>query len=143
MGHDLTLRVEVWECVVQLDGGTPTSATVTMDLRTLSVLRGEGGLKPLSEGDRRKILEGAARTLGDGGASFVTTGITGEWVLTGELTLHGVTRPHVVEVVARDGRLQARTSVRQTDFGITPYSQAMGSLRVGDLVQVLVDVPQP
>jgi len=33
--------------------------------------------------------------------------------------------------------------VRQTDFGITPYSQAMGSLRVGDLVQVLVDVPQP
>ena len=149
MGHDLTLRVNDWQAVAQLESGTPVSATVTMDLASLEVLHGEGGLKPLSSGDKRKVLESAAKTLGDGRATFATTSIAPEWVLSGNLTLHGVTRPHAVEVlVVDDGdrlRIAARTSVRQTDFGITPYSQAMGSLRVGDVVQVLVEltVPQP
>ena len=147
MGHDLTLRVNDWQCVAQVASGTPVSATVTMDLSSLEVLRGEGGLKPLSSGDKRKVLEGAAKTLGDRSARFVTTSIAPEWVLSGELTLHGATRPHAVEVIVVDEdeqlRITGRTSVRQTDFGITPYAQAMGSLRVGDVVQVLVEVVVP
>ena len=144
MGHDLTLRVASWECVVQVDGGTPTGVTVTMDLGSLEVVRGEGGLKPLSEGDKRKVLAGAAKTLGDGRATFVTTDVTTDpasdvtptWTLTGALTLHGVTRPQVVEVTGRGELWTATASVRQTDFGITPYTQAMGALRVGDVVLV-------
>ena len=149
LGHDLTLRVNDWQCVATVESGTPTGATVTMDLGSLEVLRGDGGVKPLSSGDKRKVLEGAAKTIGDGRATFATTSVAPEWVLSGELTLHGVTRPHAVEVLVVDLgdqlRITGRTSVRQTDFGITPYSQAMGSLRVGDVVQVLVEltVPQP
>jgi polyisoprenoid-binding protein YceI len=138
LGHDLTLRVTDWQCVVQVEGGTPTGVRVTMDLGALEVLHGEGGVKPLTAGDKRKIVEGAAKTLGDGRAVFTTTSIEPSWTLAGSLVLHGVTRPCRVEVTGADDRWVARTSVRQTDFGITPYSQAMGSLRVGDVVEVLV-----
>ena len=140
MGHDLTLRVTDWQCVVEVADGTPTSVTVTMDLGALEVVHGEGGVKPLSAGDKRKILEGAAKTLGDGRATFATTSLEPSWTLTGSLVLHGVTRPCRVEVTGGDDRWSARTSVRQTDFGITPYSQAMGALRVGDVVEVQVAV---
>jgi hypothetical protein len=141
MGHDLTLRLRDWQCVAEVAEGTPLGARFSMDLRSLEVLRGEGGLKPLSEGDKRKILEVAAKTLGDGRTVFTTTRVEPGWRLIGELTLHGVTRPHAVDVRVAQGRITARTVVRQTDYGITPSSQAMGSLRVGDDVQVLLDVP--
>jgi polyisoprenoid-binding protein YceI len=149
MGHALTLRVKDWQCVAQLEGGAPVSVTATIDLGSLEVVAGEGGVKPLSEADKRKVLAGAAKTLGDGQARFTATTIEGTFRLTGQLSLHGVTRPHVVDVTVveagADLRITGRTSVRQTDHRITPISQLMGALQVGDVVQVLVEVvvPQP
>lgn len=149
MGHALTLRVRDWRCVAQLVDGAPLSAEVTLDLGSLEVVRGDGGVKPLSDSDKRKVLSSAAKALGDGAARFTTTSVEGEWTLSGELALHGVTRPQVVEVsVVSEGsdlRITGTASVRQTDHGITPYSQLMGALQVGDLVRVLVEVvvPQP
>lgn len=149
MGHALTLRVRNWQCVADLEGGTPVSVATTIDLGSLEVVRGEGGVKPLSDADKRKVLASAATTLGDGLARFTTTSIEGAWHLSGELTLHGVTRPQVVEVTVveagADLRITGLAAVRQTAHGITPHSQLMGALQVGDVVQVLVDVvvPQP
>lgn len=149
MGHALTLRISDWRCTVQLEGGTPESADLTVDLGSLEVVRGDGGVKPLSEADKRKVLTNAAATLGPGPARFTTTTIEGRWRLTGELTLHGVTRPQVVQVgVEEQGdelRLVATATVRQTDHGIRPYSQLMGALQVADVVDVRADlvVPRP
>jgi polyisoprenoid-binding protein YceI len=147
MGHSLTLRVRSWQCVAQVDGGTPLSADVTMDLGSLEVVRGDGGVKPLSDADKRKVLAGAAKALGSGAAHFASTSVEGGWRLVGQLTLHSVTRPQVVDVtVADEGatlRITGTTSVRQTDHGITPASQLMGALQVGDVVQVLVEVLVP
>lgn len=149
MGHALTLRVRDWQCVAQVEAGTPLGVDVRIDLGSLEVLRGEGGVKPLSEADKHKILAASAKALGAGEARFRAVSITDAWRLSGELTLHGVTRPHLVDVtVAEAGtnlRITGRTAVRQTDHRITPVSQLMGALQVGDVVQVLVEVvvPQP
>ena len=41
---------------------------------------------------------------------------------------------------AGPGRYRATTTVRQTDFGIKPYSAFLGSLKVADAVQVEVNL---
>jgi polyisoprenoid-binding protein YceI len=147
MGHALTLRVRSWQCVAEVDGGTPLSADVTMDLASLEVVRGDGGVKPLSDSDKRKVLAGAAKALGAGTARFTSTSVEGSWRLVGQLALHGVTRPQVVDVTVVDEgssvRIRGAAWVRQTDHGITPTSQLMGALQVGDVVQVLVEVVVP
>ena len=38
------------------------------------------------------------------------------------------------------GLYQATTTVRQTDFGIKPYSAFLGALKVADAVEVEVDL---
>jgi len=58
----------------------------------------------------------------------------GEFVLRGELTLHGVTRPLTIHVhlAAAGPTLEATgTTTKQTDFGITPISKA-GVVKVKD-----------
>ena len=60
--------------------------------------------------------------------------------LRGTLGIHGRHRDHEVDVVVSDStdawHVTGRTEVRQTDFGVTPYSMAMGALRVADAVAV-------
>jgi polyisoprenoid-binding protein YceI len=148
LGHDLTLVVHEWQCTAQVTDGAPVSAEVVMQLSSLEVLRGDGGAKPLSAGDKKKVLASAAKTIGSPSeARFVTTSVAEGWELTGELSLHGVTRPQVVHVsVTPEGsdlRITGTTRVRQTDHGITPYSQMLGALQVGDEIEVLVDVVVP
>ncbi len=57
----------------------------------------------------------------------------------GRLTLHGVTRPVVLEVQAHREedvlRLSGRFGIRQTGFGITPFSILGGALRVQDSLE--------
>ena len=61
-------------------------------------------------------------------------------MLDAQITLHGVTRSVRIPVEIRidDGRLVAngRFAVRQSDFGITPYSVLGGALRVEDRIEI-------
>jgi polyisoprenoid-binding protein YceI len=63
-----------------------------------------------------------------------------EGVLRGELALHGATRPLEVAFRAvREGegyRVKGGARFAQTDFGITPFSSAMGTIGVDDEVRV-------
>lgn len=67
----------------------------------------------------------------------------------GSLTIAGVTRPIEAQVRLdrHDGRVRAecRVPVRQTDFGVRPYSAMLGQLKVADevLVALVVDVEAP
>ena len=58
----------------------------------------------------------------------------------GRLTLHGVTRPVRVELVADVGPgtilARGRMSIRQTEFGIQPVSAAGGTVKVKDLLWI-------
>jgi polyisoprenoid-binding protein YceI len=64
--------------------------------------------------------------------------------LDGELTLHGVTRPLRLDAVAEEisglVHLRGQFSVRQTQFGITPYSKAFGAVGVADELKIWGDL---
>lgn len=146
LGHALTLRVGAWEATVVHDGDTPESVTVTAELASLEVVAGKGGVKPLSDKDKRTILQSAGKTLDAGRypqLTFTSSSIDGAFVVHGDVDLHGTLAPVAVEV-SRDGdRLTATTTVVQTAFGISPYSQMLGALQVGDAVGVRLEVTLP
>jgi polyisoprenoid-binding protein YceI len=64
----------------------------------------------------------------------------GAWVVTGTLTLHGETHVVKLTVTTAQGRYKAATSLKQTDYGITPISIAGGAVTVKDEVQVDADI---
>lgn len=143
LGHRLTIAVAQWECRVELEGETPVSVALSAQLGSLQVLKGEGGAKPLSDRDKRTILESAAKTLGSDKHPTLdvqSTAIDGGYVVHADVTLHGQTRPLDVAVEAQQEgtawRLTATTAVVQSAFGIKPYSQMMGTLQVSDEVKV-------
>ena len=50
----------------------------------------------------------------------------------------GVGSGNFINIVAKD--IRSETILAQTDFGVRPYSLMMGSLKVADEVQVIIDV---
>ena len=62
----------------------------------------------------------------------------------GELTLAGTTRPLAFDLdVGDDGRLRAVAVVKQSDWGMKPYSALFGALKVADEVRVEIDAGLP
>ncbi|MGO8955965.1 MAG: YceI family protein [Streptosporangiaceae bacterium] len=149
-GHDLTIDAVRWsgELVIGADLA-PASLEVKVDLGALVVREGTGGIKLLSDRDKREISVTARKVLGvdrHPEATFIATGFEPSpagsgGVITGSLSLAGQSRPQRLEVTQlAAGRYLATTTVRQTDFGIKPYSAFLGALKVADAVQVEVEV---
>jgi polyisoprenoid-binding protein YceI len=67
-----------------------------------------------------------------------------QYQLTGDFTLHGVKRQIRFnaqgEPVQGFTRLRGNFSIRQTDFGITPYTQALGAVGVADQLTIHGDL---
>jgi polyisoprenoid-binding protein YceI len=60
----------------------------------------------------------------------------GKWLVHGDLTLHGETRPVKVELEGQNGHYSGSAVVRQKDFGITPVVVAGGTVKVKNEVRV-------
>lgn len=146
-GHDLTLEITEWSARITVpDSGDIAAATVTAELNlgSITVREGRGGAKPLSDKDRRDIRNQARKILGDTAtASFASTSTTPSagppsgGTIEGTLTINGVARPvqlQVTEEAADEYRGSA--VIRQTDFGITPYSGFFGALKLSDEVTI-------
>ncbi len=157
-GHDLTLEITDWLAQVTTSGeagglaqvttsgeaGGVAEATVTADLGlgSLAVREGTGGAKPLTDRDRREIQKQAHKILGDAARAGFTshevalspassTDSPAEGVIAGTLTMHGVSRGVRLEVTSQGpGRYRGTTTIKQTDFGITPYSGFFGALKL-------------
>lgn len=60
--------------------------------------------------------------------------------LTGKLHIRGKSREHVIDLRTEDlgetWQMSAESSVRQTEYGVKPYSLLMGSVRVADEISV-------
>src|SRR5215472_294170 len=150
-GHDLTIEATRWSGVLTVNEDlSPADLNVHIDMGALMVREGTGGVKPLSDRDRREIAVTARKTLGAdrypeavlAASTFAPAagaGASGE--ITGTLTLHGETRPLRLQV-SQTGpdRYHAEATVVQSEYGIKPYSGFLGALRVRDAVQVTVDV---
>jgi polyisoprenoid-binding protein YceI len=148
-GHDLTIEVTRWsgELTVAEDSA-PTALEVRIDMTSLVVRSGTGGVKPLTDRDKREIVSTARKTLGAdrhpeatfGDAKF-ESGTGGGGTISGTLTLAGRSAPVRLQVTeAGDGRYHATGTVVQSEFGIKPYRGFFGALKVSDPVQVEADV---
>ncbi|MCU1588706.1 MAG: YceI family protein [Frankiales bacterium] len=149
VGHDLTIRVGQWSAEATVDGNVVFDLRVVADLTSLQVVTGDGGLKPLTDKDRKTILSNAADTLGTRAhpelvfVSSVPHRAEGTNTLTGDLTLAGVTKSQQLAVLVTGRAVLARGEVKQTDFGIKPYSGLLGALKVRDMVEIQAEVELP
>lgn len=152
VGHDLTIEITRWRARVNVPdpnaGGLAAAALIVeLDLNSLAVLEGTGGAKPLSDKDRGDIQAQASKILGgQSTASFASAkvipapGAVGGAV-EGTLTLNGTSRPLRLQVVSSaPGQYRGTATVRQTDFGITPYSGFFGALKLKDDIAVEFEV---
>jgi polyisoprenoid-binding protein YceI len=64
----------------------------------------------------------------------------GRWSVRGALEVHGQSHPVTVDVVREQGRYRGSTSLKQTDFGITPISIAGGTVKVKDELRIDFDI---
>jgi polyisoprenoid-binding protein YceI len=134
-GHDLRLEVTGWEATLE-DGRIELSADAT----SLKVREGTGGMQALDDGDIANIettidddvLKRETIVFRSTEVTETSSGLS----VRGDLTLLGATRPVAFDVAVADGALSAVAVVKQTDFGIKPYSALFGALKVADEVRV-------
>jgi polyisoprenoid-binding protein YceI len=148
-GHDLTIEVGRWSGELTVnDDLSPATLDVRVDMGSLIVVEGTGGLKPLSDRDRREIAVTARKTLAADRhpeASFTAAEFEpdadGGGLIKGTLTLAGQARPLWLRV-SQTGpdRYHATGEVVQSEHGIKPYAGFLGALRVRDAVNVDADV---
>jgi polyisoprenoid-binding protein YceI len=149
-GHDLTLEVTDWSATIEVpaeDAGGVTAATVSadLDLSSLAVREGTGGVKPLTDADRADIKKTIGGILGDGTATFTSSriiriGATGG-AIEGSLTLNGKSQPVRLQVAERaPGRYRGTATVLQSGFGLKPYIGFFGALKLKDEVGLEFEV---
>jgi YceI-like domain len=137
-GHDLLIEVTSWSAT--LDEG---SIALTADPSSLRVLEGTGGMMALGDDDKA----GIAQTIDDEvlkgrPIEFRSTSVEpGPGRVSGELELAGESRPIEFELTSGDGRITGSATVKQTDWGMKPYSALFGTLKVADEVVVEIDAP--
>ena len=147
-GHDLTIELTRWSGELTVgEDDTPTALDVRIDMTSLAVREGTGGLKPLTDKDKRDIVSNARKVLGADRFPEATFGDAkfepgaGGGTITGTLTLHGQSRPVPLQATeTAPDRYHATGQVVQSSFGIKPYSGFFGALKVSDTVNVEVDV---
>jgi len=141
-GHNLLLEVTKWSASLALDG--EPALTVTADSRSMRVLEGTGGVKALDAGDKANIEQTIDDEVLKGGAiefrSEAVEASGGRLRADGQLDLLGAQAPVSFELtLGDDGRLTGEAVIKQTDFGIKPYSALFGTLKVADEIRIAID----
>lgn len=146
MGHRLEIIMDSWHATVRWSGGEPSQLTLAVEVDSLEVRSGEGGVTPLTAPEKALARSNALKVLNAKRfprIDFETSDIdkTGDgYRLTGTLTINGRTHDQVVDVnvqeIADMWRISCEAEVRHSDFGLKPYSMLMGSMKVADVVTV-------
>jgi hypothetical protein len=142
-GHDLLLEVTSWQGT--LDLGTETQVSLTADARSMRVREGRGGMTTLGDDDRANIeqtiddevLNGTRIEFRSREAQCSPEG--DRITVSGDLELGGRRAAISFELSVEGERLRGTATVKQTGWGIKPYSALFGTLKVLDEVQVAID----
>jgi len=151
-GHDLTIEVTGWQADVVVNTADPgqSSVAVTVEVDSVQIREGTGGLKPLTDADRadikstisEKILLSAEHPV----ITFRSAQVTGTpdaFQISGDLTIMGQARPVTVSGGIDADRIRGHATVTQSQWGIKPYSAFAGALRLADNVTVEFDLAAP
>ena len=145
-GHNLLIRVERWNASVQLAADAAQSTmSLSADSRSFTVLEGTGGVKGLTDDDKRGIPKTIDKEVLKGTPiEFRSTAVRpdgeGRYHVTGDLDLAGATNLIAFDLqLGDDGRLTGQATVKQTEWGMKPYTALFGALKVNDEVVVELD----
>jgi polyisoprenoid-binding protein YceI len=146
MGHRLTIAMTRWQATVAWAGAKPVTAELVVEIDAFEVLRGEGGVKALSGPEKALVKSNAMKSLDANRypeirfAADTIDKTEDGYRLTGKLHIRGKSRKHVIdcrtEDLGEEWRMSVESTVRQTDYGVKPYSMLMGSMKVTDEVSV-------
>ena len=152
-GHRLTIAMRTWQATIDWRGKQPTGVELTVDVNSLEVIKGEGGVTPLLGPELGIIRSNALKSLDAKKfpqIRFTATDIgeaDGGYRLSGTVEIHGKTRPQVVDLSVEDRgdvwAMSAEVPVTQTDFGVKPYSLLMGAVKVADQVTIVFSATHP
>lgn len=162
LAHDHVARAPKFSGTASLDdSGKPESLALSLTVDAAALVPDEPEARrkyhlpntPVPESDRKKVLQ---NMLGDEQldvAKFPTIGFavskvfreeSGALQCLGKLTLHGVTKellfPITVKTSDRQVEGDARVRFKTSDFGVKPYSAALGLIRNKDEVELVVHV---
>jgi polyisoprenoid-binding protein YceI len=146
MAHDLKIRVESFTIDVDEETRAVEARFDPKSLRVVSA-RKDGRDDPgtLSSGDIQKIHANIEKDVLEVKRYPEITFRSREVVeserghrVAGDLTLHGTTRPIVAEIIREGETLRTEIRLHQPDFGVKPYSAALGALKVKADVLVTV-----
>ncbi|MBZ5567329.1 MAG: YceI family protein [Acidobacteriia bacterium] len=141
-GHNHEIRAPIISGSITTAGAP--SVELMVDARGMQVLDPDLGADKRAEVQRTMLSAAVLDSERFPQIHFVSRTIepTGEnrYRVSGELTLHGVTRPMVVRVEQRGSRYTGSATVKQSEFGIKPVTVAGGTVQVKDGVEVVFDI---
>ena len=141
-GHDLLIHVTKWDATIEV--GADVSIELNIDGGSLVVREGSGGIQALGDDDKANIK----KTIDDEilkrqPITFRSTEVrpgSGGAEVTGELTILGTARQVTFALpLSEGGAIRTGVTIKQTDWGIKPYSTLFGTLKVADDVAVEID----
>ncbi len=144
-GHNLVIEVGRWGATIEL-GAEPSQSVMelTADSRSLRVLEGTGGMTTLGDDDRSGITQTIDEEVLKGTAivfrsTSVESAADGRLRVQGDLELAGGINPIAFDLDLSDDRVRGTATVKQSAWGMKPYSALFGTLKVADEVEVAID----
>ena len=152
LAHDLILTANKWSGTLNVDADNPgaSSAELTIDARSIEIVEAVGGMKSLSDKDRKDIGKNIDDKVLQTGKfpelKFASTSVSGSapnFQAAGNMTIVGNTKPVNVDLNVNGTQVVAKTSISQKEFGIKPFSAMMGAIKLRDDVdfELTVDLP--
>jgi polyisoprenoid-binding protein YceI len=143
-GHDLHIEVRAWTATLDLDA---PRLTLDADATSLHVIEGTGGMMALDADDHANIRQTIDdEVLRRHDITFRSSDVQrtdGGLAVRGDLMLVGETRPIEFDLALADGRVTGTATVKQTEWGMKPYTALFGALKVADEVRVEIDARLP
>jgi polyisoprenoid-binding protein YceI len=153
MGHRLTIAMASWRADIRWSGKQPVAVELVVDVDSLQVVKGEGGVTPLTGPEKGVVRSNALKALD--AKKYPTVTFTADDIaktpdgyrLVGTVEIHGTSRPQTVDLAVEDSGggwvMSAEVPVVQTQFGVKPYSLFVGSLKVVDEVTLTFTARHP
>ncbi len=152
LAHDLVLTANQWSGTLNVDADNPaaSSAALSIDARSIDIVEASGGMKGLSDKDRKDIGKNiddkVLQTSKFSELTFQSTSVSGaepNFNVAGNMTIVGNTRPVNVTLAVSGTDVTAKTTISQKDFGIKPFSAMLGAIKLRDDVEFELHVSLP
>jgi polyisoprenoid-binding protein YceI len=127
-----------------IDQSAGPSVALKIDARKMKVLDPKVSNKDRAEIQQTMLSEKVLHATRYPEIAFTSTSIRPagrkKWTVTGNLTLHGHTRPVTMEVIQQYENFVGTATIKQRDFGIAPISLGGGTIKVKDEVKIQFQV---